>query len=109
MMSPETTGVYECACGNTREFTGIDANGYGGPSACDAENAEGICEKGEAGLCGCDTELRQDFEVITPGPDADINYHAHTGGGCDSEIGHYTSIICRRCQAVIYTAEPIAA
>jgi DNA-directed RNA polymerase subunit RPC12/RpoP len=96
--SPEETGIYKCSlCGNTQQFTGIDAHGYGGPDACDGGKD---CRNGE---CYCETELRQDFLVIEHGPEGYIEYAAFTGGEGDSEIGSYTTIICRDCGHTIWT------
>lgn len=94
--SPEVTGVYRCPrCGNNERFTGTDVHGWGGPGACD-----GSCEE----ECVCETTLVQDFDVLAQGGGdvADIEYHAHVGGGDGAEIGIYTRIVCRDCGAVVW-------
>lgn len=94
--SPEQTGHYECPdCGNRKNFIGIDEHGYGGPEVCDFEE-----HQEEGAECDCLTELTQPFTVL--GPDNDIDYHEFTGGGCDSEIGSYTQIVCAECDTIIW-------
>ena len=101
--SPEATGVYKCdECGNTKHFTGIDEHGYGGPEVCDFDE-----HQEDGAECTCLTELSQDFTVL--GPDNDIDYKEFTGGGCDAEIGSYTSILCAVCGATIWEEEQLAA
>lgn len=104
--SPETTGLYKCPrCGNTQRFTGIDANGWGGPDSCEYDG-RGLC----ADECQCATELTQDFDVLgeydgkTNSNDT-IEYHAFTGGTSGAEIGSYTTILCRDCEAIIWDEE----
>lgn len=95
--SPEQTLDYRCpTCGNTHHFTGVDVNGYGGPDAC-AHDHEGPC----AESCSCVTELRQDFDVDQHGDEP--HYHEFEGGEPDSEIGSYTSILCRQCGATLWS------
>ena len=99
LKSPEETGVYKCACGNTERFIGVDVRGYGGPEVC-TMTPECTAEE-----CAEDTELRQRFDVLSQDgtrEGAEIEYGTFDGGGYDAEIGSYTSIECRDCNAVIW-------
>jgi hypothetical protein len=90
MDSPEETGRYACACGNTCEFIGYDDRGYPG---------HGDCRCGKES-CECEVTLMQHF---TAREDGSIDYDAFEGGGVDAEIGMYTRIQCAVCGAFIWT------
>jgi hypothetical protein len=99
--SPEVTDIWRCKeCGNCSRFTGTDAHGFGGPDNCDGSCGWDLDE--DNGFCECETELTQDFTVQ---PDGEIDYHAFVGGGCDAEIGSYTTIECGECGAVLWTED----
>jgi hypothetical protein len=88
--SPEVTGDYHCAgCGNREEFIGIDRRGYPGE--------ECGCGREE---CSCYVTLTQPFTVDE---DGEISYDTFDGGGCGAEIGAYTTILCGKCEAVVWT------
>lgn len=94
---PEADDLYRChKCGNAQHFIGIDADGYGGDGSCD-----GSCPTTEDGRqCVCTTTLRQPFtvDVETGG----IHYGLFTEGGSGAQISFYTSIVCAKCDEIIY-------
>jgi hypothetical protein len=116
--SPEITGAWDCktpGCFNRKNFIGIDAQGYGGPEACEGdpdsvEGCPGVADKSTLeSYCACVTELVQPFTVLydeknewEPG---NCEYEAFTGGESDAEIGSYTKIVCAECRATLWEEE----
>lgn len=96
-ISPEEIDRYVCIdCGNTDSFVGVDKHGYPGDHDCESRDPLGLCE--------CETELRQPFHLArsSPNGDTEVIYAAFEGGGCGAEIGPYTSIVCGRCDAIVW-------
>lgn len=112
--SPFVTNKFYCpACGNNKDFIGVDTDGYGGLGACKGFDSPEGCPSGDpidSGYCGCTTTLTQPFHTILTFGEKypptleswEVQYDAFTGGSYGSVIGIYDQVKCAKCDNVIW-------